>query len=115
MRGTENGGLLYRPSDGWSCATGFACLAAGVGEGTLRNVQAVDHLPPKVLRRTPALARLVAWNGPEGELAGATGLAGELYRTNDDAGITDAWREAELIRLGRDAGFRFEFTGGEAT
>lgn len=99
--------FLRRTSDGKKCCLGFACLAVGLDEYVINDVQDPNSLRFKLPNNTlpEALQELV---GPAYCLDNSL-TCSDLMRINDQLDYDDTLREEDLVRLGKQVQLEFEF------
>lgn len=107
----QGSGYLCLASTGLQCCLGFVCRAAGLPENVITGKMDVHQ----VITQLPAPALLNQLVEPvEYGVAHSTmptQLHNDMTSTNDREDYTDTEREAQLIRLGRQAGFELVFEG----
>jgi hypothetical protein len=93
---------------GMMCCMGFACLQAGLDRAAILGHNVVEEARNAALGERgddlmPGESEKVAYSWD-------TLLLDGLYVVNDEEGMPDGAREAELIRLGKTVDIEFEFT-----
>ena len=100
--GSTNSYLL-RSKDSKMCCLGFACVALGVKEEFLQDIRTPCNLRSEEFDK---LTGLITWNIiglPTNRAACSAAMS------LNDCSISDADREKELIKAGKDMDIEFEF------
>jgi hypothetical protein len=109
--------VLLREEDGKMCCLGQYCLFKGLAPSSLQGNRTAENI---VNHRRRGYKLVPAWlvalhlNPTLPDKMKASELALKLMRTNDDAVIKDADREATLTILFAEAGIHVTFIDGEA-
>ena len=120
LRGRTGGGLLRNPLSGNCCATGWACLTAGMSPLEIDNERSISSLQEKGADLPDKLNQLLQTTSEATEMpdprfpdnAKARDYpAALMFSINDDGRLEDEEREAMLIGLGRTVGLEFSFHG----
>ena len=120
LRGRPGHGLLRNPLSGNCCATGWACLVAGMNPSDIDNARSVAMLdengtevPVKLARlEYDAQFKLAQIPDPrKPDLKAKDNAVSLILSINDDAWLEDRRRETMLIDLGRSVGLEFSFHG----
>ena len=118
LRGDRRRSKLYNPELGKMCCVGFMCLAKGISKQKMDNIGGVHDLWNRQDLNSDLFWALYALNDVQAGQAPSEGHESINFegsgsyrplRSVKDVPMTDAVREAEIIRLAAPLGFAVTF------